>query len=219
MADEPKAIEKSIKSDPSYTNIFDYVKNMKCEPIVRPNCKMCNSIYRKEAEELYADGKPAHWVYKWLKTKGEDLSAHGVNNHFVEHYNKPIYEQRIKAYAENLQDYSRIKVDEEERLHTYATLLDQQIHTLGSTISRVSSEDMRRGQETLIKLIDQATKVQERIRAMKQENEPIRILVERLNTVMTVKYSEAKTDEAKRAIAEIVDLVVKETEIVTNANK
>jgi hypothetical protein len=220
---EEKAIEKVqdksiVKTGKTYSTIIDYAKDLSTEVVVKSNCKLCNSIYRQEAEEMYIDGKSPHHVYKWLKGKNEDISANSVRNHFVQHYQKPISEQRIKAYAENLEDYSRIRMSEDAKLEQYSTLLDQQIHTLGSTLTGMGPDETRKTIETIVKLIDQAVKVLEKIKNMRQENEPIKILIERINSVMTVKYTEAQTPEVKKIIGEIVELIVKETETV-NANK
>lgn len=221
MAEEKaieKAQDKSLAKDKTYSTIIDYAKDLTAEVVVKSNCKLCNSIYRQEAEEMYMDGKSPHNVYKWLKGKNEDISANAVRNHFVQHYQKPIAEQRIKAYAENLEDYSRIRMSEDAKLEQYSTLLDQQIHTLGSTMAGMGVDESRKTIETIVKLIDQAVKVLDKIKSMRQENEPIKILIERINNVMTVKYTEAQTPEMKKVIGEIVELIVKETETV-NANK
>lgn len=222
MAEEKdiqKAETKALAKDPrEYSSIIDYAKDLTCHPIVKTNCKLCNSIYRTEAEEMFAEGKNPHYVYKWLKGKKEDISDKAVHNHFVQHYQKPMIEARIKVYAENLEDYSKIKMQDEDRLRLYSSLLDQQIHMLASAIHQTNPEEMRKGNETLIKLIDQATKVQERINALQTENEPVKILIERLNNVMTIKWNDAKSPEAKQAIQDILDVVVKETETL-NVNK
>ena len=100
----------------------------------------------------------------------------------------------------------------------YSSLLDQQIHLLASAINYINADEMRKSHETIIKLIDQAVKVQERIKAMQEDNEPVKILVERLNNVMMIKWNDAKSPEAKQAIKEILDVIVKEVE-VTNVIK
>jgi hypothetical protein len=220
---EDKNIQKAeinalLKDTREYSSIVDYAKDLTCHPILKTNCKLCNSIYRIEAEEMFADGKNPHQVYKWLKSKKEDISDKAVHNHYVEHYLKPIIETRIKTYAENLENYSKIKMQDEDRLRLYSSLLDQQIHMLASAIHQTNPEEMRKSHETLIKLIDQATKVQERINNLQSENEPVKILIERLNNVMTIKWNDAKSPEAKQAIQDILDVVVKETEIL-NVNK
>ncbi len=223
MAEEKaiEKVEKNVLAKPSksYTSIIDYAKDMTCSPVTKTNCKLCNSIHRKEAEEFFAEGKSPHFVWKWLKTKGEELSDKAVHNHYVQHYQRQFTEIRVKAYAENLEDYSRIRMGEEERLTLYSTLLDQQIHVLGSIVSQSNPDEMRKGNETLIKLIDQAVKVQKEIKSLRQDNEPVKILVEKLNNVMTIKWEDAKSTEAKEAIKEILDVIVKEVEAVSNVNK
>lgn len=219
MTDEKSIIPALVKEEKHYSNIMDFAKNLTCEPVIKTNCKLCNSVHRKEAEDLYADGKSPHFIWKFLKTKNEEVSSNAVHNHFSKHYQKPIQELRIKEYAENLEEYSKIRMNEEERLNIYSSVLDQQIHSLGSAINSNNIDDMRKSQDTLIKLIDQAVKVQERIRSMRQENEPIKILVQRLNNVISVKWTEAKSVETKQVISEIVDLIVKETEVISNVNK
>jgi hypothetical protein len=203
-----------VAQDKKYSSIIDYAKDLVCQPIVRSNCKLCNSIYRSEAEEMFADGKSPFYVYKWLKSKKEEISDKAVHNHFVQHYQKPMMEAKLKAYAENLEEYSRIKIEEEDRLHLYATLLDQQVHTMASMLSTHNMDDMRKNSDGLIKLIDQAVKVQERIRNIRKETEPVKILIERLENVMTIKWQDAKSSEAKQIIKEIMDVIVKEVEVM-----
>jgi hypothetical protein len=212
--DEKNENEIVLKNDKEYTSIIDYAKDLTCHPIVKTNCKLCNSIYRTEAEEMFADGKSPFYVYKWLKSKKEDISDKAVHNHFVQHYQKPMIEARIKAYAENLQDYSRIKMQEEDRLHLYATLIDQQIHVLASSLNGVNQDNNRKSQDTLIKLIDQAVKIQEKLREMQEDKEPVKILVEKLNNVMTIKWNDAKSSETKQAIQDILEVIVREMEAV-----
>lgn len=199
-----------VKDSRKYSSILDYAKDLTCHPIVKTNCKLCNSIYRTEAEEMFAEGKSAHYVYKWLKAKKEDISDKAVHNHFVQHYQKPMIEARIKAYAENLEDYSRIKMEDEDRLRLYSSLLDQQIHLLASAVHQTNPDEMRKSHETLIKLIDQAVKVQERIKSMRSENEPIKIFVEKLNNVLTIKWNDAQSAETKEAIKDVLEAVIKE---------
>jgi hypothetical protein len=212
--DEKSTNDIILKNDKEYNSIIEYAKDLACNPVVKSNCKLCNSIYRVEAEEMFAEGKSAYYVYKWLKNKKEEISDKAVHNHFVQHYQKPMIEARIKSYAENLKDYSRIKMQEEERLNLYASLLDMQIHTLASCINGINQDEMRRTHDTLIKLIDQAVKIQERIRLLQQDAEPVKILVERLENVMTIKWNDAKSSETKQAIQEIIDVIAKEMEAV-----
>lgn len=216
MAEQDEKIENSIvvKNNKEYSSIIDYAKDLTCHPVVRSNCKLCNSIYRTEAEEMFADGKSPFYVYKWLKSKKEEISDRAVHNHFVQHYRKPIIEAQIKSYAENLHEYSKIKMQEEDRLNLYATMLDQQIHTLASSLAASNVDDSRKTHDTLIKLIDQAVKIQERIRAMHANDEPVKILVERIENAMTIKWQDAKSNEAKQVIKDIIDVIAKELEAV-----
>lgn len=203
-----------VKNNKTYANIVDYAKDLPCNPIVKTNCKLCNSVYRNEAEDMFAEGKTPFHVYKWLKSKKEEISDRAVHNHFVQHYQKPVMQARLKDYAENLQEYAQIRMQEEERLELYSILLDQQIHMLAASINHLDTDETRRSQDSLIKLIDQATKVQEKIRDLRKDSEPVKILVERLNNVMTIKWNSAQNVETKQAIQEILDVIVKEMEAV-----
>lgn len=216
--EEKNTKELALTKDKAYSSIIDYAKDLSCSPIVKSNCKLCNSVYRSEAEEMFADGKSAYYVYKWLKSKKEDVSDKAVHNHFVQHYQKPMMEARIKTYAENLSEYSKIKMQDEDRLTLYANLLDQQIHILASGINYNNIDETRKTQESIIKLIDQAVEIQEKIRELQKDGEPVKILVERLNNVMTIKWNDAKNSETKQAIQEILDVIVKEMESV-NVNR
>lgn len=208
-----------IEKPKQYSNFIEFGKSQSCEPIVKSNCKLCNSIYRQEVEDMFLDGKSSFSVYKWLRAKNEDISSKAVHNHFIQHYQKPVLAERIKDYASNLEEYQKIQVNDEEQMNLYSTLLDQQIHVLASSISKTNPEEMRKGQETLIKLVDQAVKLKERAKAMRQDNEPIKILIQHLNNVMAAKYSEAKTAESRQIMGEFIEIIVKETESLSNVSK
>ena len=58
---EEKAIEKVEQkilgtTEKTYSNIIDYARDLSCEPVVKTNCKLCNSIHRKQAEDMFAEG-------------------------------------------------------------------------------------------------------------------------------------------------------------------
>ena len=221
MADkEIQKIEKQLATNEvnkTYNSVIDFAKDLTCDPVLKTNCKLCKSQFRKEAEDMFSDGKSANWVAKWLKTKNEEISHNAVLNHLVQHFQKPARDLQLKNYAESLEDYCKIMATDVERLQLYQAVLDKQIHEVGSTIVNQDTEATRKAHETLVKLIDSSLKVSERIKGLRQENEPVRIVLQKVNDVLTVKYQEASTPEIRKFVEEIVDIIVKETEAMQNA--
>jgi hypothetical protein len=205
-----------LEKNKDYKNIIEYAKdiNSNSEPVIKSNCKLCNSVNRQEAEEMFAQGKSSFSIYKWLKTKGESISDRAVHNHLIEHYQNIAIQDKIKIYADNLQDYSKIRASEEEKIRLYSILLDRQIHILASQISPNNNEETRKSNENLIKLVDQAIKLQERINNIRSQNEPLRVFIEKINNALQIKYDSCSSEEMKKAINEMIEIVVHEMKVI-----
>ncbi len=211
-------IENNIVPKKEYDSVLTFAKDLTCEPVLKSNCKLCQSPFRKEAEDQFIEGKSPHSVYKWLKTKGETVSSNAVHNHLVNHFQKASRELQLKNYAENLEEYCKIKANEEDRLRIYLSVLDKQIHELGSSINHKDTDGSRKTLDTIAKLMDMSLKVQDQINKTKQDNEPIKVILQKVNNVLTIKYNETSNQEAKKIVGEIVEILIKETESIENVN-
>ncbi len=196
-----------VQAEKNYSDVINFARDLPEDPIMKTNCKLCNSIYRAEAENMFTEGKSAYFIFKYLKSKGEDISDRAVHNHFEAHYKRSVSARKLKYYAENLEEYAKIRVSQEKRLELYSILLDKQVHELASSMDSTKVEDLRKNQETLIKIIDQAVKVQEKIQQLREQEEPVKIVIEKINSVLTLKFNEAKDPEVRKVIKEIVNMI------------
>ena len=57
--------------------------------ISRPNCKLCTSPHRQDAEARYEATRNQQAVQRWLADLGEHISYTAVKNHFARHYLSP----------------------------------------------------------------------------------------------------------------------------------
>jgi hypothetical protein len=53
--------------------------------VTRPNCKLCTTPHRSEAEQLFRASGERRAVHRWLESRGADISYNAVKNHFARH--------------------------------------------------------------------------------------------------------------------------------------
>lgn len=71
---EPDLLRKLLAFDLVGTNV------------INPRCKVCNSLYRKEAEGLYDEGKTFAEIKQFFEDNKDPIPVNGIQHHMKEHY-------------------------------------------------------------------------------------------------------------------------------------
>lgn len=200
----------------AFSNFTDMARKMKDEPVFEPRCKLCKSEHRAEAEKEYERVKNYAAVHRFLVSqKHMDISEPAVKVHLREHYGKEVRIQQLKEYAEDLNNnWLKVHQSTEEKLTHYLALIDMRIHTLAAVTDKTDPDAMRKTNDSIAKLIEQACKIEERLQKMRESTQPVNILIDKFKNIILVQSENIKSAEARSVLTAILDAVQKEIEEV-----
>ena len=172
--------------------------------IVKSNCKLCNSKFRINAEELYSESKNVSMVQRMLKNNGEDISVVSVRAHLQNHFIDVVKQEKIKDYVGELAKWKSIQASKEERLRTYLSILEKRIFQLAAYLDDRDDSESYKHTDTLAKLIAQASSVQQQIDEMEQKIEPAKIVIKKLQEIIEIRVKSSKSPELKNHLIDLV---------------
>lgn len=94
--------EQSGKQDQIEQLKLVLMTDMKDGIIVRTQCRLCKSPFRKEAEEMFSLGRPVPQIRLFLEQKGEAIQEHNIRNHLKEHYQSLERRAALMDYLDNV---------------------------------------------------------------------------------------------------------------------
>lgn len=203
-----KPAELVVAEQPAdtYGSFVEYAnKELKTEIVCKTNCKLCNSKYRKDAEEKYARTGNMLNVHRFLQDSGEDISYQAVRNHLLIHYRRPELEERLREYAEDIHSWSKIRQEKEVIHREHIAILQRRIRLLEATTDDTNPEAQRKTAETVAKLIDQIGKEQERLEALKGDESSIKVLFLKFEDMVKVKLENMTSPEARVALVDLLE--------------
>ena len=72
--------------------------------ISNPKCPICSSVYCKEVEEMYSEGRPERDIRAFLEEKGETVGIQQIKTHFKVHYNNLEKIALMVDYCDRIED-------------------------------------------------------------------------------------------------------------------
>tara|TARA_B100001778_G_scaffold334977_1_gene350088 strand:+ start:6819 stop:7478 length:660 start_codon:yes stop_codon:yes gene_type:complete len=193
-------------------NLFKITDELTGEAVCKSNCKLCNSIHRDDAEAKFMASGNYFAVYKFLDGLGEKISPNAVRNHLENHFMKPLLELRMKDYADDLKGWLNNYQSKEQRLEGYLTLIDRQIHMLNANTDNTNSEQMRKNSDAVVKLMKEATNIEEILEKHREGMQPIMIFIERFRDTIRDQLQSLESAEARMALVQILESIEKDVE-------
>lgn len=212
MSDENKDEKQIVPIESKLDNLFKITDNIKAEPVRKSNCKLCNSNLRDEAEEKFMACGNSFVVYKMLAARNEQISPNAVRNHLESHFMKPLLEMRMKDYADDLKGWLNTYQTKEQRLEGYLSLIDRQIHLLNANTSSTNADELRKNSDAVVKLMKEATNIENTLEKYKEGMQPIMIFLERFRTAIKDQLLTLESAEARMALVQILEIVEKDVE-------
>jgi hypothetical protein len=177
---------------------------------VRPNCKLCNSKFRKEAERLVETGASILSIKRMLEREGEDISYGAVANHINYHFKTKQTETDLKEYATQLEKWGQMSMSEEELIRRYIKMLDIEITYLCSKNAHVDMAERRKNEDMIVKMQNQVMMLKEAAKKLNAEMQPIEIFTAAFNRIIEIKLKTSISPEAKKALQDVIDQLKKE---------
>ena len=212
-SNENKEATELTKASDRHDSLYDYAENLNVADVVfRANCLLCNSKYRKEAEELYSQSHNRTKVHRFLKDRGEIISYQAVGQHLKNHFLAPIMNARVQDYASSLKEFAKLEQGRVNRIRQHITMLERRVLMIESSTDEDDIESQRKTGDTVARLMEQIHKWDEQLSDIEHKHEPVKILVTKFDGIVRDKLEDITSPEARIALEEILDEFIKSAE-------
>lgn len=203
MAKNNKNVNKNINAQ-----LKDFKENANSDTdiIVKPNCKLCQSEYRKEAEELYNNGKTTLYIAKWLKEKGEKISQPAVWNHLQYHFMRQIRAAELKEYAEDVKGWVESRQDRDSELQIQEAVLRRRLYRLELIMEndRTNVDELIRSSKIEIELVKAIHEIEEKREALTEQMKPVEIVIDTLREIISVQIKQSSSTETVDTLKKVI---------------
>ena len=175
--------------------------------ITKTNCKLCQSEFREKAEETFETSNSFKAAERFLSDKGEQISYLSIRNHLTKHYLGTQRINSVKEYLEEINNFSVGKYDHKDNLHFRISALRREflLISAGTDDEAKSVDERRRSADILKKLSDGISGLEDKIDEIDNDLRSIEILVENLQALFADAIKKTSSEEAKRALMDILN--------------
>lgn len=180
------------------------------EPVCVGNCKLCNSKFREEAEEMFDRVGTVKRVYQFLvNDRNEDISYGAVANHIKFHYVARNNDQLVKEYAGMLEEWLGMQKDQYNGLVRAMAMLEREMMTLASLNESLTLNERRKTDDTISKMSDLLLKYRSRIQEMEKDQEPVTLVFNQLRIILNEEMQDVKSEETKQVVSNVLEKLKK----------
>jgi hypothetical protein len=213
--DKDKQLQNKKKKN-EITHLEKIASQIKDKVITKSNCKLCNSKYRTESEQLYEKtNKNFRAVEKLLTKNSEKISYQAIRNHFKTHYEQQKMDLQVKEYIENIAKFRVEDTDRKSGLEERKIMLEQhmiQLAAMGQ--GAITSEEMRKDANALKALSDAILGIDRELAEVDKRMEPAILIVQILTEIVKTKVRKTKSQEHKGDLLDILTLLEAQTQDV-----
>lgn len=194
-----------VKQDEGESQIIPYLKTDDDGQIYHPLCKICNSDFRKEAENFYDNTPNYRALMRWLKDNHNlEISYPSVRNHIVNHHKASQKYLFMEGYAEDVKKWMQMPNERIPALKKRRAILEREMVGLGAENDDKSGDEKRKNIELMKKLADTLLNYDVKIDELYKRMEPVTMVLTQLNIIMTDVVKKAHEDETKEAFDEVL---------------
>lgn len=173
-------------------------------PIIRADCKLCCSKYRKEIEEQFEITQNFSQCHRILKSKGEDVPYKTVRTHLQVHYAAAEQQEKVKEFASELVRWRTDHIDKESRVGTILAILERRMIDIAARIDGKGGDETLKATETLVKLAGQIITYQNELDSAKKDKDGVMVFVDQMQNVIKQHIENSKNHEVKKGLIELV---------------
>jgi len=204
---DKQAVSKAFVQE--YNSILDSIKEINNQDIIcYQSCKLCNSVYRFEAEQLWeTKNKNNMAVWRWLaEEKKCDIPAIEVGHHLKEHYSKQESELRLRDYSQKINNILRAG-------HKRVLMIDTALAICEETMGRVAIMDTRGDirkeklrADSLTRVLEQMSKLIELQIKIESTVNPADALKQRIVNIWRERLAKV-TPETQKELIHMLELI------------
>lgn len=211
MSELPHLPEKIVKDNnpPEKFDKVQFPQNMPWEhlpeEVYEAQCKLCNSKYRHEAEELYASCGNSRRVHKFLtEERMEEVSYNAVNNHMKLHFTAHNNERLLKDYASKVELWLGCQKDQYQSLQRAMAGLEREIMILAAMNEGLSLHERRKNNDIIVKMSSLLLNYRSKLRELEKEQEPVTLVFQQLQVILQDEMQQVDTEEVKGVVKNVL---------------
>ena len=190
-------------------DIIPYTSEDEEKPIMKVNCKFCNSDYREEAEQEYDLKKNILGIYNFLVTKGEKIVYSSVRNHLCFHYNTQKNTEMLREYAQDVNKWLSIQGSREGSLSRRIAILEREMTLLAAKSEELTMDERRKNADTVKKLADTILAYESKLEEYREKVEPYKVFLNYLTTIVNEEIKNIDNKENKEIVLPVLRNILK----------
>lgn len=182
--------------------------NFKIGRVYRSNCKLCNSEYRKEVEDMYDAQKRKNFLQIKRKLQEKynfEISDVAIRNHLIFHYKAPLENESLQEYSEVIQAWMNMHTNKVNSLRARMAMLDKQLFMIGQ--KNEEEEDMqekRKNAETMKKIAEIILSYEGKLDEYRQEVKPLTLIFNQLKIIVTEEMKNIDSIKTKKVLGSVL---------------
>lgn len=172
--------------------------------IVSKNCKVCNSAFRNEAEEMHEKGNNVPQIKQFLDSKGEAIPPYTIRYHFNEHYKNLIKQLALQDYCRDLDEMSKRR---QHMIEDATSMININWIEMSKLLTIQCDGDVGKERDRQ-KMIQDAMKTNLEcmtfLKSLEDGDAKVRALEEQLARTFAIQIENAKSDDEKKMIVGIM---------------
>lgn len=194
-----------VADSPNATYLEKLKDNVDSVVVNKPNCKLCNSPNRLDAEKLFDQNKTFKSIHIFLEAQGESYDYKSVCRHFNEHYTRQRINLIVQEYIDGFVDYRVDQVNDLDRLETRRDMFEKALIVLAAQNDTTTNmSEFRKNATALKALNDSVSSIESQMNEIKKENEPIIIVLKTLEVLISDAIRDSDSDEIKNALVSLL---------------
>jgi hypothetical protein len=203
---EKTSLPEKVSKEYQYEDIFDMADSISGDDAkIVPQCKLCNSEHRAEAEEYWLQKRRnVSAVVRFLNDRDEFITDKAIKNHLENHFMPQQAAIKVKNYTERLKMYSAVKRSQLTDLALLRDILMKSILEIGSEADSLPVIERAKLVELQSKLMAQFVSIGSAERTIQEDWKPADMMVEKLEEVITNEMEKAD-DQTKGALVRLMN--------------
>lgn len=168
-------------------------------------CKVCQSGYRVEADEMYDEFLSLTKVHKFLLSKKVQISYGAVKAHINNHHLYDIDVENMRSYASVVSKWIGLVKDKETSLRSRMAMLEKEMWGLAAQSDEMKGEEKRKNVDLVRRLAETLLSYESKLAEFQDDVDPARLVLDQLKIVIMKRIKTVNSQEVKKEIAGVLE--------------
>lgn len=177
-------------------------ESLKFEPI--GDCKLCNSKYREESEELYDRTGNVKRVHNFLtQDRAMDISYGAVRNHLKYHYEAHNSDHLVQEHAEKVAEWFDLQHDSIGSIKRGMAIVERHMRVLAANSEGLPLPELRKNAETVAKLHLILKDSHKTVHELTSAKEGVTLVFNQLKVILQDEMKALPSEDARKVVQNV----------------